>query len=115
MNNVTFKTHNLEVSMTGEELAQITDRINFERNKKLKVSNEVIDVSNLKSTIEKLERLESLKESYIEDAKEGYAEAAALGFCVKTLRHVLKLRKKHKDKIAEEDNLIELYRGALDI
>ena len=81
----------------------------------LKKMTEVVNANDLKNTVEKLERLEDAKESCAEDAKEGYAEAKALGFCTKTLKHVLKLRKKDKAKIDEEDALLELYRGALDI
>ena len=38
-----------------------------------------------------------------------------MGFDLKTIKHVLKLRKKDKDALAEEDGLIDLYRGALGI
>jgi len=38
-----------------------------------------------------------------------------MGFDVKIIKHVLKLRKKDKDALDEEDNLIELYRGALNV
>jgi len=38
-----------------------------------------------------------------------------MGFDVKIIKHVLKLRKKDKDALAEEDSMIELYRGALGI
>ena len=32
-----------------------------------------------------------------------------MGFDVKIIKHVLKLRKKDKDALAEEDSLIDLY------
>jgi len=38
-----------------------------------------------------------------------------MGFDIKIVKHVLKLRKKDKDKLAEEDSLIDLYRGALGV
>jgi uncharacterized protein (UPF0335 family) len=38
-----------------------------------------------------------------------------MGFDVKIIKHVLKLRKKDKQKLEEEDNLIDLYRGALGV
>jgi uncharacterized protein (UPF0335 family) len=38
-----------------------------------------------------------------------------MGFDVKIIKHVLKLRKKDKKKLKEEDSLIELYRTALQI
>tara|TARA_B110000908_G_C9894982_1_gene288455 strand:+ start:214 stop:393 length:180 start_codon:yes stop_codon:yes gene_type:complete len=42
-------------------------------------------------------------------------EAKAMGFDVKIIKYVLKLRKKDKDQLAEEDSLIDLYRGALNV
>jgi uncharacterized protein (UPF0335 family) len=56
------------------------------------------------------ERLESA-----ELLKDAYNEAKSLGFDVKIIKHILKLKKKDKDALAEEDSLIELYRGALGI
>ncbi len=44
-----------------------------------------------------------------------FNEAKSMGFDVKIIKHVLKLRKKDKDALAEEDSLIDLYRGALGI
>jgi uncharacterized protein (UPF0335 family) len=38
-----------------------------------------------------------------------------MGFDVKIIKHVLRLRKKDKNTLAEEDSMIELYRGALGI
>jgi uncharacterized protein (UPF0335 family) len=38
-----------------------------------------------------------------------------MGFDIKIVKHMLKLRKKDKDKLAEEDSLIDLYRGALGV
>ena len=38
-----------------------------------------------------------------------------MGFDVKIIKHVIKLRKKDKDALAEDTSLIDLYRGALDI
>jgi uncharacterized protein (UPF0335 family) len=38
-----------------------------------------------------------------------------LHFIVEWAKYVLKLRKKDKDALAEEDSLIDLYRGALNV
>jgi uncharacterized protein (UPF0335 family) len=38
-----------------------------------------------------------------------------MGFDVKIIKHILKLKKKDKDALSEEDALIDLYRGALEI
>ena len=47
--------------------------------------------------------------------KDAYNEAKSKGYDVKIIKHILKLRKKDKDALAEEDSLIELYRGAIGI
>ncbi len=76
---------------------------------------EVINVSDLKKTVLKIEKLENEKTVCADYVKEGYAEATSLGFCAKTIKQILKLRKKEKAKIEEEDCILELYRDALDI
>ena len=83
--------------------------------KDLKNMSEVVNTGDLKNTVEKLERLENEKAEHLEVIKEAYAEAKAKGYCAKTLKQVLKLRKKDKNEIEEEDALLELYRGALEI
>ena len=47
--------------------------------------------------------------------KDSFNKAKSMGFDIKIVKHVLKLRKKDKDKLAEEDSLIDLYRGALGV
>ena len=47
--------------------------------------------------------------------KNAYNETKTKGYDAKIIKHILKLRKKDKDALAEEDSLIELYRGAVGI
>lgn len=67
----------------------------------------------LKSFIERVERLEEEKSALAEDIKEVYAEAKAVGFDVKTIRKVIKLRKMDTEKRREEDELLDLYKAAI--
>lgn len=76
---------------------------------------EVIEAAKLKQIVSKIETIEQEKADYSEALKDAFSEAKSLGFDVKIIKHVLKLRKKDKEQLAEEDNLIELYRGALDV
>ena len=76
---------------------------------------EVIKAAKLKQIVSKIETIEQEKADYSEALKDAFSEAKSLGFDVKIIKHVLKLRKKDKEQLAEEDNLIELYRGALDV
>ena len=77
--------------------------------------SEVIEAEKLKQIINKLETLEQERLESSDLLKDSFNEAKSMGFDVKIIKHVLKLRKKDKDALAEEDNLIDLYRGALGI
>ena len=74
-----------------------------------------IETQRLKQVVSKIEAIEQERLDNVELLKDAYNEAKALGFDVKIIKYVLKLKKKDKDALAEEDSLIELYRGALDI
>ena len=69
--------------------------------------------SQLKSVIERIERLEEDKAAIAGDLKEVYAEAKGNGFDVKILRKVVRLRKQDKAKRQEEDALLDLYLSAI--
>ena len=77
--------------------------------------SEVIESEQLKQIISKIEHIEEERQEISDQLKDTYNEAKALGFDVKIIKHVLKLKQKDKDMLAEEDNLIDLYRGALGI
>ena len=77
--------------------------------------SEVIEAEKLKQIINKLETLEQERLESADLLKDSFNEAKSMGFDVKIIKHVLKLRKKDKDALAEEDGLIDLYRGALGI
>jgi len=76
---------------------------------------DVVEVEKLQQVISKIETIEEERLESAELLKDAYNEAKSLGFDVKIIKHVLKLKKKDKDALAEEDSLIELYRGALNI
>ena len=75
--------------------------------------NEVIEADKLKQIISKIETIEEERAESADLLKDAFNEAKSMGFDVKIIKHVLKLRKKDKKKLEEEDNLIDLYRGAL--
>ena len=77
--------------------------------------SEVIEAEKLKQIINKIETIEQERLESSDLLKESFNEAKSMGFDVKIIKHVLKLRKKDKDALAEEDSLIDLYRGALGI
>ena len=67
----------------------------------------------LRSIVERIERLEEEKATIADDIKEVYAEAKANGFDVKILRKVVRLRKVDRAEREEEEALIDLYLHAL--
>ena len=76
---------------------------------------EVLETGKLKQIIGKIEVIEQERLESADLLKDAFNEAKSMGFDVKIIKHVLKLRKKDKDALAEEDSLIDLYRGALNI
>lgn len=69
----------------------------------------------LRQFVEQLERLEEEKKAIADDIRDKFAEAKALGFDVKALRHVLRLRKKAQTDREEEQAILETYMHALDL
>jgi uncharacterized protein (UPF0335 family) len=78
-----------------------------------------IDVLNstaqgqLKSIVERIERLELEKAEVAEQIKEVFAEAKGNGFDVKILRKVVRIRKQDRAKRLEEESLLDLYLAAI--
>ena len=67
----------------------------------------------LKSIVERIERLEEEKKVIAGDIKEVYAEAKANGFDTKILRKVISLRKKDAAEREEEQSMLDVYMAAL--
>ena len=67
----------------------------------------------LKSVIERIERLEEDKKSVMEDLKNVYAEAKGNGFDVRALRKLINIRKIDPDERREEEAVLETYMHAL--
>ena len=67
----------------------------------------------LRSIVERIERLEEEKAAIANDIKEVYAEANGNGFDTKTLRAVIRLRKLDKAERQEQDAILDLYLSAL--
>jgi uncharacterized protein (UPF0335 family) len=67
----------------------------------------------LKSIIERIERLEQEKAEIAEQIKEVFAEAKGNGFDVKILRKVVRIRKQDRAKRQEEEAILDLYLSAI--
>jgi uncharacterized protein (UPF0335 family) len=68
---------------------------------------------NLRSYIERIERLEEEKAALAEDIREVYSEAKGTGFDVKIMRQIVRLRKLDSADRQEQEALLEAYLAAL--
>jgi uncharacterized protein (UPF0335 family) len=67
----------------------------------------------LRQFVEQIERLEEEKKALSGDIRDKYAEAKALGFDVKALRTIVRMRKKSQTERQEEESILEVYMHAL--
>lgn len=72
-----------------------------------------IAVEQLRSFVDRIERLEADKAALGEDLKSIYSEAKSLGYDVKILRKVIALRKIKPNERRETEGLLEVYLHAL--
>ena len=77
------------------------------------VGHNSIAKDQLKSIIERVERLEEDKAAIGCDIKDVYAEAKGNGYDVKALRRIVSLRKQDPDKRAEQEAILDTYMHAL--
>jgi uncharacterized protein (UPF0335 family) len=67
----------------------------------------------LKSFVERIERLEEEKKATSDDIRDVYAEAKGTGYDIKVLRTIVRLRKQDTDERREEQAVLETYMHAL--
>ena len=77
------------------------------------IGHNSIAKDQLKSIIERVERLEEDKASIGSDIKDVYAEAKGNGFDVKALRAIVRYRKEDAQDRAEREAIFETYLNAL--
>jgi uncharacterized protein (UPF0335 family) len=67
----------------------------------------------LRSVVERIERLEEEKKTIADDIKDVFAEAKGNGFDTKTLRTVVRMRKIEASERQEQEAMLDLYLSAL--
>ena len=67
----------------------------------------------LRSLVERIERLEEEKAALSADIREVYSEAKGLGFDAKVMRQVVRLRKLDRADRQEQEAILDLYLAAL--
>jgi len=74
-----------------------------------------IAADRLRSFVQCIERNEEEKSAIADDTKKIYAEAKAAGFDVATIKQIVKIRKLSREKLQEQEELLDLYKTALGI
>lgn len=69
--------------------------------------------NQLKSFVERVEKLEEEKKAIADDIRDVYAEAKGVGYDTPALRAIVKRRKADKAKLAEHEAVVETYMVAL--
>lgn len=74
-----------------------------------------IPASELRSFIERIERLEGEKTAISDDIKDVFTELKGRGYDAKAIRTILKLRKLDASEREEQEAIVELYLSALEM
>lgn len=72
-----------------------------------------VTADQLRSFIERLERLSEEKKALSEDMKEVFAEAKSAGFDTKIMRQILRIRGMDEADLHEQEELLDVYKRAL--
>jgi uncharacterized protein (UPF0335 family) len=72
-----------------------------------------VAANELRQFVERVERLEEDKKAVSEDIREVFAEMKGRGYDVKVVRQLIKLRKRDKAELQEEEAILETYMQAL--
>ena len=67
----------------------------------------------LRTLIERIERLEDEKKDVQEQIKEVFSEAKGVGFDIRIMRQLLRLRRLRDADRSEQEELLEIYKAAI--
>lgn len=74
----------------------------------------LISAGLIKQIVARVENLEEQKAQLAQEISEVFKEAKSEGLDVNVLKQLIRLRKKKKEQVAEEEELLEIYRRALE-
>ena len=80
---------------------------------KPEASSTIVAKDQLRSIVERVERLEEEKANIAEEIGEVYAEAKGNGYDVKALRTIVRMRKQDANERQEQETILETYMQAL--
>ncbi len=76
-------------------------------------SSQTVAAGQLRSFIERVERLDEDKKAIADYIKDVFAEMKGTGFDTKAVRTILRLRQRDKAEREEEEAILDLYKAAL--
>jgi len=76
-------------------------------------TSQTVAAGQLRTIIERIERLEEEKKTISDDIKDVYAEAKGTGFDVKAVRQLVRMRKQDQAERQEAEAILDLYMAAL--
>lgn len=82
-------------------------------NSEVTETSEVVAAGQLRSYLERIERLLEEKQTIADDIKEVYAEAKGTGFDTPIMRKIIQLRKMDQAERQELEARMDLYKAAL--
>ena len=74
----------------------------------------LVSAGLIKQIVARVENLEEQKTQLAQEISEVFKEAKSEGLDVNVLKQLIRLRKKKKEQVAEEEELLEIYRRALE-
>ena len=72
-----------------------------------------VEGKKLQGFIDELEKHNAKKDRVLQDIREIYADAKAIGYDSKTIRQIIKERKMEPEKRKEQAELLEVYKAAI--
>lgn len=79
----------------------------------IETSGTSVAAAELRSIIERVERLEEEKAAIASDIKDVLGEAKGRGYDTKAIKTILRLRKKDANERLEEESILQTYMAAL--
>jgi uncharacterized protein (UPF0335 family) len=79
----------------------------------IETSGATVAAAELRSIIERVERLEEEKAAIAGDIKDVLGEAKGRGYDTKAIKTILRLRKKDANERLEEESILQTYMAAL--
>ena len=92
---------------------QTGQREAFSRDETGETTVETVAAAELRSIIERVERLEEEKSAISDDIKDVMGEAKGRGYDTKAIRTIIRLRKKDANERIEEETILQTYMAAL--